>query len=93
MPELITDILATYRLTRLAQVDEFPPVKGARRWLMTSNAPETVKYLAECPWCLSFWIGVGVATARRVAPRQWHPVAVALAASAVTGFTAEREGW
>jgi hypothetical protein len=87
----VIDALATYRLTRLAQVDEFPPAAALRHRILNGNAPEVLKYLYECPWCLSMWIGLGVAIARRRAPRLWRSVGFALAASAVTGLITERE--
>lgn len=46
--------------------------------------------LIECPWCVSFWIGVGVVGARAVAPRQWQPLAKAFAFSAVAGIISSK---
>lgn len=84
------DALATWRLTRLVTRDTFPPVEVARYRLMASDAPESVKYLAECPWCISFWLALAVQLARRVVPRTWAPVAIALGYSGLVGLLEER---
>lgn len=47
--------------------------------------------LVTCPWCAGMWVALGVAVARRVAPRSWRVLAEALAMSAVTGLIASRE--
>jgi hypothetical protein len=88
---LVVDVLATYRLTRLAQRDTFPPVVKAREAILTKDRPEWVWDLGDCAWCLSFWIGLGVMAARRLAPGLWRPLAAALAASAVTGLVTDHE--
>ena len=86
------DCLAVYRLTRLAQRDTLPVVANPRRAIMESpKTPDAVIELMECPWCLSFWIGLGVVILRRSIPRLWDPIATALAASAVAGMLSERE--
>jgi hypothetical protein len=87
----IIDAVATYRLTRLAQTDTFPPVAFVRSKVVNSRSPEWVQELAECPWCLSMWVGLGVYTMRRRYPKLWRPLAFALAASAVTGLISEKE--
>lgn len=88
---LIIDAAATYRLVRLAQVDDFPPAARLREHLRTSdNVPDWVWDLYECPWCLSFWVGLGVALARKRLPG-WSMVAAALAYSAVCGWVPQRD--
>lgn len=91
--ELVVDALATYRLTRLVQREMFPPVAAARRYLNEDWVREGTsadELLNNCPWCLSFWVGVGVRAARAAFPRLWRVVGFALAASAVTGLISER---
>lgn len=88
---LVVDAVATYRLTRLVQRDTFPPVKAAREAVLKSNAPDWVAELLMCGWCASFWIGLGVVAARRIAPKVYEPVAMALVGSAVAGLLTERE--
>lgn len=92
---LLVDAVATFRLTRLVQQDHFPPIVAAKttvRWCITG--PRVREYYDElaynCPWCLSFWLGVAVVIARRVAPRVWDPLAKALAFSAASGVISER---
>lgn len=84
------DAIATYRLVRLAQRDHLPPVEHARHRLCT-DGPAWVAELLDCPWCLSFWVALGVIAARRFTPRLWRPLALALTYSAVTGFITEQE--
>lgn len=50
-----------------------------------------LSYFVGCPWCVSVWVGLGVAVARRVVPAGWGLVAAGLAASAATGWLSERE--
>ncbi len=89
MIEAVEDMLAVFRLTRLATTDTFPPVQRAR-WKMLQRWPEgdwRVE-LATCDWCLSFWLAVAVSFVRR--NRLWRQVlSPALAASAVAGLLSE----
>lgn len=50
-------VLASFRLTKLAWNDEFPPVARLRLWLDGGGDPETSAraYLFTCPHCLSVW--------------------------------------
>lgn len=82
-----TDALATYRLTRLIVEDQVAaPIRNAA---YKRYGNKGIGYLVECPWCTSAWVGLAVATARRVAPRTWGLVAQALAFSAVAGLVSE----
>ena len=87
--DLIVDALAAYRLTRLLVsdgiVDEqrHAVVERLRR-----GRHRKLVELAECPWCIGFWVACGVVAARRVTPRVWSPVADAFAFSAVSGLLA-----
>ena len=87
--DLIVDALAVFRLTRLATTDTFPPVMHAR-WRLMRRFPDGSwpVELIECPWCMSFWIGLGVVVMRR--SPWWRPVALALASSAVAGLLVEK---
>jgi hypothetical protein len=85
--QLLTDCLATFRLVRLVQTDEI--TRPARERLLDTLERRRLDRTAElvmCSWCLSVWVGFGVAIARRVVPRSWGLVADGLAASAVTGL-------
>lgn len=89
MASAAVDALATYRLTKLLQQDDLPPLPKLRRVLFVRYGARPVGQLLDCPWCLSVWVGALVVLARRVYPRVWDPVAAVLAASAVTGIAAE----
>jgi len=90
--ELAVDALAVARLTRLLQHDEVWPVLEAReafeRWAGGTRWAD----LTSCPWCLSMWLGAGVAGARRLFPRAWPVVGRILAASATTGYLEQAVG-
>lgn len=92
MQSLIVDALATYRITKLAIDDTFPPVKALRKRAMNATKEGSwQEELLQCPWCLSFWIGLGVVVARRIAPGWWEPFGKAFAMSAVTGLLSEKD--
>jgi hypothetical protein len=59
-----------------------------------ADRPPMLAYFAFCPWCVSIWIGAGVAPLVWLwGARPWLLVpALALALSYVTGFLANREG-
>ena len=50
-----------------------------------------LSYLVNCPYCVSMWMALGVALARRAAPLQWDRAARVLATSAAVCWLAERE--
>lgn len=60
-----------------------------REWatvpLQDAQAPRLAQ-LVTCSWCVSIYVALGVAIARRRWPRAWAPVADALAFSAVAGY-------
>ena len=92
---LLIDMLATFRLTRLATRDTITePFRqqlrhAAMRQVDSPGIAAKVDTLISCPWCVGWWIAVAVVAARRLYPRAWEPVAAALAASAVTGLIAD----
>lgn len=87
---LTVDALAAFRLTRLIVTDDVfgVPRSSVKSWLLEHDHPRLYD-LIGCPWCVSVYVGAGVVAARTVAPRVWHPLACALAFSAVTGALAE----
>lgn len=94
MRDLITDLLAGYRLTRVVLEDskEFPPLMGARtRLAKRLDEHPPWNQALECAWCSSAWVAVGVVAARRLAPQVWSPVAAALAISAAAGLLRQAE--
>lgn len=81
---LVTDVLATYRLTRLVMEDK---LTEDLRSLIYGKFPFDSKmtYLMGCPWCLSIWAGLAIFALRRISPETADIVSGLLAASAVTG--------
>jgi hypothetical protein len=86
---LILDALACYRLTRLAVRDTI--TQPVRRRLTDRYEGGWLLELASCPWCISVWIGCGVALATYFAPAIWSWPAAFLALSAVAGILSDRE--
>ncbi len=86
---LVLDALAVYRLTRLTQRDTI--TAGPRSWMHKRYKGGWLLELVTCPWCMSFWIGLGVALATYFAPFAWSWPAAALALSAVAGWLTDRE--
>lgn len=92
---LIVDMLATFRLTRLVIEDHITDglrerVKhSAMRSVDSPGVAAKIDTFLSCPWCVSFHVGLGVVAARRFVPRAWGPLATVLALSAATGIIAE----
>lgn len=85
LDELVVDALATYRITRLVVEDT---ITQPLRDLVESGT--WLDRLIECPWCVGVWVGMGVAAARAIAPRQWTPVARGLACAAAAALIVVR---
>lgn len=81
---VLTDIVATYRLTKLIMEDK---ITEDFRNLIYEKFPKDSKlsYLIGCPWCVSIWAGLTIFTLRRISPETANVVSGLLAASAVTG--------
>ena len=96
--DLVVDALAAYRITRLVIEDKITEDLRTRvhvAALREIEDPATwskVKTLLSCPWCVGFWISVGVVGARLAAPRVWRPIATAFALSAAVGLIEENLG-
>lgn len=98
---LTVNVLAAYRLTRLWTRDSLPPLPELRQHVLDkldkiqdakgSTASHPLSALVDCPWCIGFWISVGVVGAATFTPRAWRPLATALAFSAVVANIAVRE--
>jgi hypothetical protein len=81
---LLTDIAATYRLTKLVLDDR---ITEDLRYAIQARFPRDSKiaYFVGCPWCVSIWAGAVIFTLRKVNPTGADIVSGLLAASAVTG--------
>jgi hypothetical protein len=102
---LILDALAVVRLTRLAIADTIvAPLRdlligtahapgGARalsgEHIIVAARPKLAELLG-CPWCISFWIAIGVVMFQTLVPTVWQYPAAILAFSAIPGLLAER---
>lgn len=81
---LLTDIAATYRLTKLVLDDKLTEelrIKIYQKFPRDSK----ISYFIGCPWCVSVWAGAVIFTLRKVNPTGADIVSGLLAASAVTG--------
>ncbi len=87
---VLVDVLAAYRLWRLAAHDTFPPVARVRDAVLNRYDGRWPAELLMCPWCLGQWIAFGVVAASWLLPGWWLPLAAALALSAAVGLLAER---
>lgn len=50
-----TTVISASRLTRLATVDKFPPVKAMRDWYENKTEDTGWVWLTLCGYCFSFW--------------------------------------
>jgi hypothetical protein len=59
--DLLTDVLATHRVTRLVVDDEL--TSPVREYIWKNHPPEETRlgYFVTCPFCVSIWAGAAVA--------------------------------
>lgn len=90
MVRFLSDVLATYRVTKLVIDDEI--TAEIRDAILKRVSPQSkIAYFLSCPWCVSVWAGLAVFSLRRLDPYALADiVSGALAASAVTGLIEER---
>lgn len=88
--ELIIDIVATYRLTKLIMDDKI--TEKFRDMVFDKYPPRTsmIGFLLTCPWCVSIWSAGAIFLIRRLDPTFANYISGALTASAVTGIAYER---
>lgn len=90
---LLIAALATARLTRLITSDRI--LAGPRRWaLIRLDSDGLTAYLLVCNWCVSVYVGAGVASVGAWAgvwPWPWA-LPLALSFSYVAGYLASQEG-
>lgn len=87
---LITAALATARLTRLVTTDRI--THAPRRWVLSRLDDDgLLAYLVVCDWCVSVYVGAGVAAVLWAAPAWVVWPLYALAFSYVAGWLARGE--
>lgn len=92
--KLVVQAAAAYRITRLIQEDQLPPLPKLRSRMADalvgeeppSKLADELIYMVNCPWCLGFWVSAAVLLADAIAPKVWRPLATALALSAAVGL-------
>lgn len=91
MLPFFSDALATHRLTKLVIDDKITEDLRNKVFARYGNPDDSkISYLITCPWCVSIYVGLGVAVLRTVAPRHWSIVSGALASSTLTGLIEEK---
>jgi len=89
---LLILILATWRITSLLNREQGPyNVLGKLRYtigIRVDDAGQTygiteLARLVDCPWCLSLWVGAGLALVTATGVRDWALTTLALSAGAV----------
>lgn len=90
---LVIAALVTARLTLVITTDRI--TQAPRNWLLARLDPDSLAaYLVVCNWCVSFYVGLGVAAVGVVVGWWAWPwlVPLGLAFSMVAGLLASREG-
>ena len=80
--------LAAFRVTRLVTTDEL--LHRPRQWVAARST--TLGYWITCPWCVGFWLCLGLLAAVRWWPTPTAYACVVLSWSAVVGVMSERLG-
>lgn len=85
---MILDLLAVARLARFWTEDaiDFPPTRSIRKTAERKLQGTSWEPLLDCPWCVSFWLALGLLTAKRAAPSVISVVTYALAGSEAAGL-------
>lgn len=89
------DALVRWSYERQGRGDDgpsMPSVPGAwSGWAMDDDRAPKLATLATCRWCSGAYVSAAVVIARRRFPRQWAPIAEALALSAGAALLAGLE--
>jgi len=86
---LATDIIATYRLTKLVMEDKI--TEDFRNYVYEKFPRDSkISYFIGCPWCVSIWAGAVIFALRRIDPQVADMVSGILTASALTGVAYTR---
>jgi hypothetical protein len=79
--------LATFRVTWLVTVDDFPPIAKFRAWVTQRfGESSALTYLVTCLWCVSVWLGGFITALTCIFVSVQTPLLVWAASSAVTGI-------
>ncbi len=94
-------LVAIWRVTRLLVVDEWPPTRALREWIVQAFADVAadgkvvrgrwggvglaVAYLWTCQWCMSVWVGAWLVSLTTVYMSVPAPWLVVAAGSCVAG--------
>jgi hypothetical protein len=93
VPDLLIDLLATYRLTTLVKDDKIAENfrRGVFRRFGSPDVEDShkISYFVTCPWCMSMYFAALAVAARASGRRVWSPVATSLALSALVGLLSE----
>lgn len=83
---LIISPIAIYRITALMIDDRV--FDAVREFIFDKfgDSKLDIPYLITCYWCLSFWVGLLCLPVMLFLPFLWGPLALVLAASAVSGI-------
>lgn len=97
----LIDVLAIYRLTRLATRDEITESlretiekelgTAVNAKLITEKTGKKLVYMLGCDWCMSFWVSLFALALKKYVPNLWDNLKYVLAASAATGMIASYE--
>lgn len=94
--------LASYRITRLLVVDNFPPILYVREILTgdeeigkapASWVPWWLEYLAGCYWCMSVWVSGFTTLAVTLASDLPYPLLVWGGSAALTPWLSHLENY
>jgi hypothetical protein len=86
---LATDIVATYRLTKLVMEDKI--TEDFRSYIYARFPRDSkISYFIGCPWCVSIWAGAVIFALRRIDPQVADVVSGILTASYLTGVAYTR---
>lgn len=91
---VLVTIVSAARITRLITYDAFPPSAWVRSKWDDLTDDSGWNLLFHCPWCMSFWVTLGVFGVGWLT--EWHPawwfVNVVLAASYCAAMVMIRDG-
>lgn len=66
----LVTVISASRITRLLTFDAFPPIKWVRDKYGDLTDGSGWALLGYCPWCMSFWVTLGIVLAGYYS--DWH---------------------